>query len=146
MQRIFGKLNKKVANLPAKTSLPYNRALSTVVTSGSNDELHAGTKAMLKDKSVFTDESTMSLLNKYMVYQMSRFPFFVKNARKITEIASKLVGNLAHLNVGRQAICTFRSREHYGKGIYGGWNPGRTHERDGRPCCQESILRRRSLH
>ena len=73
----------------ATTVSPLYRAFSTGAASSHGEEHHKGG---VKEKTVFSEDSTWLLLNKYFVYQMCRFPFFVKNANRLTNAASKVVG------------------------------------------------------
>jgi len=70
-----------------KATMPFCQPFSTATPSGRNDA-----KAPASVKTVFSDESTFSLANKYLVYQMCRFPFLIKNARLLTNVFSKVLG------------------------------------------------------
>jgi len=69
-----------------RIAMPMYRAFSTVAGPNHGEDHHPG-------KTVCSDDSTLLLLNKFFVYQMCRFPFFVKNVRKLTDVASKVLSN-----------------------------------------------------
>ena len=83
MQRILSRCNALAAQKAGALTQPILRTMSTA---------NHGDGAT-KEQTVFAEESTSLLMNKYMVYQLCRFPFFVKNARKLTEISGKIFGN-----------------------------------------------------
>jgi len=85
MQRILSRCgaltNTKLFNPLAR---PFSSAASSVVEGTS--------KTASNTKNIFADDSNWLLINKYLVYQLCRFPFFVKNARKMVAGANKIFG------------------------------------------------------
>ncbi len=59
-------------------------------THGSEESVSTGgTKG--HQKTLFSDDSNWFLITKYLTYQACRSPFIVKNSRKMTDIAYKIL-------------------------------------------------------
>ena len=87
MQKILSRCSTAIAGRAIRPVLPVcSRPFSGTPSDGkfNINEIN---------KTVFADDSTFSLVNKYLVYQMCRFPFVIKNAQKITDVFYKVFGN-----------------------------------------------------
>jgi hypothetical protein len=62
------------------------------VTTSSEKLSAEGKNNKGKVKTLLSEDSNLFLITKYFVYQMCRFPLFVKNCSRITNFVSKILG------------------------------------------------------
>ncbi len=71
---------------------PSNKLVTPLASFSATEGHHSALGSLEFQRAAFKDDTTWLLFNKYLIFQLCRFPFFVKNSQRLTEVGAKIIG------------------------------------------------------